>query len=139
MQAFFIRWILTTASVLVAAQVVDGITYTSWYALLAASLVLGIINAVFKPLLMLLSLPLLFVTFGLFTFVINGFLFFLVGKIVHGFNIASWGSAFWGSLVISIVSLFLKGSSSRTKTTTIPTQNQRPSRSNNNKDKVIDV
>lgn len=108
MKNFFLRWVITTIAVMAVAHIVTGIHYTGWGALLTASLVLGLVNAIFKPLLMLLSLPLLIFTFGLFTLVINSFLLKLVGHLVQGFHVADWGSAFWGSLIISVVTLFLK-------------------------------
>ena len=63
------------------------------------------LNAFLRPLLMLLSLPLLIVTLGFFTFIINATLLYFVGQIVKTFHVASFGAAFWGGLVISLVSL----------------------------------
>lgn len=108
MKAFFIRWVVTTIAVLAADKLVHGISHDHWRALLAASLLLGLANAFLKPFLMLLSLPLLVFTFGLFTLVINTVLLFFVGKLVDGFHIADWWSAFWGALIISIVTILLK-------------------------------
>ena len=77
---FIKRWMVTTVGVLVAARFVSGISYDNTAALLLASLVLGVLNAVLRPVMLLLSLPLVIVTLGLFTLVVNGALLLLVGK-----------------------------------------------------------
>ena len=102
---FIKRLAITTLAVLVAANVVPGIKYDTWAGLFVATLLLGFLNAFLRPLLMLLSLPLLIVTLGFFTFIINATLLYFVGQIVKTFHVASFGAAFWGGLVISLVSL----------------------------------
>lgn len=105
MKAFVQRWVVTTLAVLVAAHFVKGIDYDNLVALFAAALVLGILNALVRPVMLLLSLPLLIVTLGLFILVINAAPLYVVGQLVKGFHVASFGAAFWGALVISFVSL----------------------------------
>ena len=107
LKVFLQRWLISTLAVLVAAQIVPGITYDTNTALFVASLLLGILTAFLRPLLMLLSLPLLILTLGLFMLVINAALLFWVGKLVKGFHVDSFSAAFWGALIISIVSLVL--------------------------------
>jgi putative membrane protein len=107
MTAFVIRWLVTTIAVLVAAHLVPGIGYEGWGALLGASLLLGIINAFVRPILLLLSLPFIIVTMGLFIFVINALLLLLVSKIVPAFHVAGFWSAFFGAIIISLVSWIL--------------------------------
>ena len=107
MTAFVIRWLVTTVAVLVAAHVIPGMTYEGWGALLGASLLLGIINAFIRPILLLLSLPFIIITMGLFIFVINALLLMLVSKIVPAFQVAGFWSAFFGAIVISLVSWLL--------------------------------
>jgi putative membrane protein len=103
---FLKRWAITTVAVLVAAHVVPGIDYhNNWAGLFVATLLLGFLNAFLRPLLMLLSLPLLIFTLGLFTLVINATLLYFVGWLVKSFTVASFGAAFWGGVVISLVSL----------------------------------
>ena len=104
---FFKRWLVTTLAVLVAAHVVKGISYESYLALLVASFVLGMLNAFLRPVLMLLSLPLLFLSLGLFLLVINALLLYAVGWLVKSFRVDGFGPAFWGALVISLVSMIL--------------------------------
>ena len=95
---------VNTLAVLVAAQIVGGIQYDSLGGLLVASLLLGVLNAVVRPIMILLALPLMVLTLGLFFFVINGLLLYLIGMIVKTFHVSGFGSAFLGALVISVVS-----------------------------------
>lgn len=105
-KSFIQRWVITTIGVLLAAGVVDGIDADSTVALLAASLLLGILNAFLRPILLILALPLLLLTLGLFTLIINSLLLYWVGALVDGFEVAGFWSAFKGSILISIVSVF---------------------------------
>lgn len=108
MAGFFSQWVALTLSVLVAAHVVPGIAYRGPGALLAASLLLGLLNAVVRPLLIVLSLPLVVATLGLFLLAINTALFYLVGHLVSGFVVQTWTAAFLGSLICSFVGMVLR-------------------------------
>ena len=99
------QWVLTTLGAFVAANVVPGIHCDSWAGLLVASLLLGILHAVLRPILILLALPLMIVTLGLFTLLINGFLVYLVSWLVRPFHVDGFWAAFWGGLVISVVAM----------------------------------
>ncbi|HKS37894.1 MAG TPA: phage holin family protein [Verrucomicrobiae bacterium] len=101
------RWLVDTVAVMVAANVVKGINYDSMTSLLVASLLLGVFNAILRPLLLLLSLPLVIFTLGLFTLVINALLLYFVGQLVKSFHVADFGAAFFGALIISLVSIVL--------------------------------
>lgn len=105
LKSFLQRWAITTLSVLVAANIVGGIHYEGPGALIVASLLLGVLNAVLRPIMMLLTLPLLILSLGLFTLVINAFLLYLVGAVMKSFTVDTFGAAFWGGLVISLVSM----------------------------------
>jgi putative membrane protein len=109
LKAFLQRWIVNTLAVLVASYVVSGgIHYQRPIDLWVASLVLGLLNAFLRPWLMILSLPLLVFTLGLFTLVINALLLQLVGWLLEPrFRVDSFGDAFWGAVVITVVSLLL--------------------------------
>jgi putative membrane protein len=109
LKEFLMRWAITTVGVLVAAHLVRGIHYDhgNWVALLVATLLLGLLNAFIRPLLLLLSLPLVLLTLGLFMLVINAGLLYLVGRTVRGFHVDTFSAAFWGALIISVVSVFL--------------------------------
>ncbi|MFO1460288.1 MAG: phage holin family protein [Verrucomicrobiota bacterium] len=104
---FLQRWVVTTLAVLVAAQVVKGIHYDTTATVLVASLLLGFLNAFVRPILLLLSLPLLLVSLGLFIVVINALLLRFVGEVVKGFTVADFWTAVWGSIVISLVSTIM--------------------------------
>src|SRR6266702_6763771 len=102
LKGFLQRWLITTVSVLVATPMVDGIDTDNWQGLLVATLVLGLLNAFLRPLLLLLSLPLVVVTLGLFTLVVNAVLLYMVGQMKF-FHVRSFGAAFWGALGFSLV------------------------------------
>jgi putative membrane protein len=87
LKTFLQRWVVTTLAVLVASNLGLGIEYDTVSGLLVASLLLGIFNAFLRPILMLLSLPLLLVTLGLFTLVINALLLLWVGSLVPAFHV----------------------------------------------------
>lgn len=107
--SFLQRWVITTLAVLVAAWVVPGISYLDAASLLLASLVLGFLNAFVRPILLLLSLPFLILTLGLFVPVVNALLLLLVADLVTGFRVGGFWDAFWGGLVISITSMLVNG------------------------------
>lgn len=106
---FCIRWFVTAVAVFVAAWVVPGITYSSFTGLALASLLLGMINALVRPVLLILCLPLILVTMGLFILILNALLLWFVAGILPGsqFQVAGFWAAFWGALVISVVSWVL--------------------------------
>jgi len=104
---FLQRWVINTLAVLVATHIVNGISYDTVSSLLVASLLFGILITFLRPLLFLLTLPLVVVTLGLFVLVINAALLYLVGSLVKGFHVAGFWPAFWGALVISLISLIL--------------------------------
>jgi putative membrane protein len=98
---------ITTVAVVLAANIVHGITYTSPMGLIEATLVLGLLNAFVRPIMLLLTLPLLVFSLGLFVLIINALLLYWVGHMLDHFEVASFGAAFWGSLIISILSMML--------------------------------
>lgn len=104
-KTFLQRWLVTTLGVLVAVAVVPGIDYESVPDVLLASLLLGGLNAFVRPLLLRMTLPLVLMTLGLLVLVINALVLYLVGQLVPGFHVAGFWSAFFGGLLISIVSL----------------------------------
>jgi putative membrane protein len=106
MKPFLTRWGVTTVAVLVAAQL-PGIRYTDVYSLAGASLLLGIINALVRPVLLLLSLPLILLSLGFFILVINAAMLCAVAGLVPGFAVDSFGSALLGAAAISVVSWLL--------------------------------
>jgi len=108
LKKFIQSWLINTLAVLVAVYVIKGIHYDKPLDLLIASLLLGILNAVLRPVLMFLALPLLIFTLGLFTLVINALLLYFVGYVLRPhFYVDDFWSAFWGALIISIVGIIL--------------------------------
>lgn len=104
MVAFLIRWIVTTVAVFAAERLLPGIRCDSAGALLGASLLLGIINAFVRPVLLLLSLPFIIVTMGLFIVVVNALLMLFVSSVIPAFHVDGFWDAFFGSIIVSIVS-----------------------------------
>ena len=105
MKAFFARWASTTFAVFIASGIVHGITADSLEALIWAGLLLGILNAVVRPVLLLLSLPLIVLSLGLVVLLINALLLsFVGGGLIPGFHVDGFGWAVLGSIVISFVS-----------------------------------
>ena len=102
MKSFLTRWFVTTIAVAVAVQLTD-MRADDWVSLIIAALLLGIINAVIRPVLLLLSLPFILVTLGFFILVVNALMLWLVGKIVPGFHVDGFWTAFFGAIIISIV------------------------------------
>lgn len=105
MKSFLKRWLITTLSVMIAAKLLSGISYTN-EGLIIAALLLGILNAFVRPIMLLLSLPLLVFSLGLFVLVINAILFYWVGQL-KDFHVDSFKTAFWGALITSIVTMIL--------------------------------
>jgi len=107
MKQLIIKWIVNSTALLVVAHVVSGVTLDNWRTVFVAAVVLGLLNAFLRPICILLTLPVTVVTLGLFTLVINAFLFYLAAHLVHGFHVAGFGQAFVAALVFSIVSFLL--------------------------------
>jgi putative membrane protein len=114
---------------MVASSLIRGIRYDTIAALIGASLLLGILNAFVRPFLLILSAPLILLTLGFFILILNGLLLLLVPHVVIGFHVDSFSSAFWGAIVISIVSwilsAFFRGSDGRVHVLTQHTQVKR--------------
>ena len=109
---FLLRWLINAVALWVAVQLVSGIEHRgSWWSLLSVALVFGLLNTGIRPLLKLLTIPLLIVTLGLFIFVINAAMLMLTGWVSGflnlGFHVDGFWAAFLGGLVVSIVSLVL--------------------------------
>jgi len=107
MIGFFLRWSINLLALMIAARTIDGIRIQSIGMGILAAGILGVVNAVIRPLVLLLTLPINLVTLGLFTLVINAFMLEFVAYLVPGFVIETFRAAFWGALIISIVSWLL--------------------------------
>ena len=103
----FIRWLILTFAILITAYLMDGIHSSGFLAAFFAAAILGVLNAFFRPILLILTLPINVLSLGLFTFVINALLLNLVSIIIPGFEVYGFWSAVFGSLLISMVSWIL--------------------------------
>ncbi len=97
------RWFINAFALLLLAYTLPGIAVSGLYAALVAALILGVINAVVRPVLIILTLPITIITLGLFTFVINGFLFWFAGTVVKGFEVQGFWAAMLGALIMTLV------------------------------------
>ena len=104
---FLVRLVVNAAAVFLAANLVPGIAVTGFGVALLAGLILGLVNAVIKPILFVLTLPFTIVTLGLFIFVVNAVCLALVAWLVPGFTISGFWAALFGAVVISLVSWLL--------------------------------
>ena len=102
-----VHWALATAAVLIAAYILPGVSVSGFMAALVAAVVLGLVNAILRPVLLLLTLPINIVTLGLFTLVINAALVLLTSAIVPGFHVAGFWWAVLFSIVLYLVNLAL--------------------------------
>ncbi len=102
-----IRWVLNALSLYIVAHVIPGIRLTDFGAALIAVIIIGLVNALLKPLLLILTLPINLLTLGLFTFIINAGLLKLAASISPDFQVDTWGPAIIGSILLSIVSTIL--------------------------------
>lgn len=99
------RWLANALALLLIAYLYPGVTVQSFLAAAVAALVLGLVNAVVRPILVLLTLPVTLLTLGLFLFVINALMFWLVAEIVPGFTVSGFGAALVGSILYSLITL----------------------------------
>lgn len=113
MTRFIIRWAINAVALYAAIELIPGVQAqsTDWGAILGLALIFGLVNALISPLLKLLTCPLIILTLGLFTLIINTFIFYLAGQIGSwfgiGFDVTGFGAAFLGGLVTSVISIFL--------------------------------
>ena len=107
MKGLAVRWLILTVAILLAAYFIEGIRVGSFLAAFLAAAVLGILNTLLRPVLILLTLPLNILTLGLFTFVINALLLKMTSGVIPGFDVAGFWPAVFGALIISIVNWLL--------------------------------
>jgi putative membrane protein len=141
MRAFLKSWVINTLAVLVAVRIVPGIRFTDnnlWTPFIAA-LVLGILNTFIRPVLMFLALPLLIVSLGLFTFVINALLLCAVSLLLKDFKVDGFWAAFFGGLAISIIAGLLNVLTGTSRSRIRFVRHRRPPDSGSGGGPVIDV
>jgi putative membrane protein len=107
MKGLFLRWLILTIAIIVTSYLSGGIYVSGFFSAFLAAAILGILNAFFRPLLLLLTLPLNILTLGLFKFVINAIMLLMASGIIPGFEVHGFWSAVFGSLLISLISWLL--------------------------------
>lgn len=107
MRGLIIRWLTLTVAIVATSYLLEGIHISGFGAALAAAALLGILNAFFRPIAILLTLPINILSLGLFTFVINALMIKMVSGIIPGFDVIGFWTAIFGALVISIISWLL--------------------------------
>lgn len=103
MPRFLITWIVTAVSLAITANLIPGISINSWQTAAVAAVILGLVNAIVRPILIFFTLPLTILTLGLFLFVINAISFWLVAYLIKGFEIPNFADALLGSIVLSLI------------------------------------
>ena len=104
---FLVTWLITAVSLLATAYIIPGISLASFTAAAIAAIVLGVVNAIVRPIILLLTLPLTILTLGLFLLVVNAISLSLVAYFTPGFTINTFWDAIFGSLILSFVSSVL--------------------------------
>ena len=104
-----VRWLILAAGVALSTWLVPGIRCDSGVTLVVVVLLLSLFNAILKPLLVVFTLPFVVLSLGLGVWLINAFLFLLVGRLVEGFHVRDFWSALWGALIISLTNIVLSG------------------------------
>jgi putative membrane protein len=104
-----VKWLINAAALYAAVSLIPGIEASSTRAILIAAVIIGLVNATLKPIAVLLTLPITLVTLGLFYLVVNGAMFYLVAALTPGLELAGFGSAVVGAIVMSIVGTLLSG------------------------------
>ncbi|MES2190009.1 MAG: phage holin family protein [Pseudomonadota bacterium] len=103
-----LKWLLSAVALLLVAYLYSGVVVTSFTSALIAALVLGALNTIVRPILVLLTLPVTLVTVGLFLFVINALMFWAAASLVSGLNVTGFGAALIGSLIYSVLQLAIE-------------------------------
>lgn len=103
----FVKWLLSAAALLAVAHLYSGVVVQSFTAALVAALVIGFFNAVLRPILVLLTLPVTVITLGLFLFVINALLFYWAAALLDGFQVQGFVAALIGSLIYTLLGMVI--------------------------------
>jgi putative membrane protein len=105
LSTFFVQWAVTALSLWLASHVFKGVSFASTSSLIISALVLGFVNAVVRPILIVLTLPLTLLSFGLFLLVLNALLLLLVSKLIKGFSISGFWTALFASIFITVLGI----------------------------------
>jgi putative membrane protein len=107
MRGLALRWLTLTFAIVLASYLLDGVRISGFFSALGAAAMLGILNAFFRPIALILTLPINIITFGLFTFVINAVMLKMASGVISGFDVHGFWTAVFGALIIGLVSFAL--------------------------------
>lgn len=108
-----VRWLLLAAALLLVAHLYPGVSVASFSTAMIAAFVLGLLNTLVRPLLVVLTFPVTLITLGLFLFVINALMFWAAAEVLNGFNVAGFGAALIGSIIYSLCGMVIDGAIER--------------------------
>ena len=108
-RSFLFRWLLNAILLYIIAGLLAGVSLEGFWAVIAAGLVLGLANAIIRPLLIIISLPFNILTLGLLTFVINGLMLMLTAVVVQGFTVSGFWAAVWAAVLMAIFGAIISG------------------------------
>ena len=107
MRGFIIRWVVNAIALVMTAAILKGVNFNGILAPFVAALVIGVLNAIVRPVLIIITLPINILTLGLFTFVVNAVMIQITANVVSGFQVTGFWAAFVGAIFMSIVSFIL--------------------------------
>ena len=107
MKVIFLKWAINIIALALVVYFLPGIHIDKWQTTAVAAIILILLNTFLRPIIIFLTLPLSIISLGFFTLIINGFMFYLVSKLISGFRVDNFWSAFWGAIIFSIVSFLL--------------------------------
>jgi len=139
MRGILIRWLTTTAAIVATSYLLDGIRVSGFFPAVFAAAMLGILNAFFRPIALLLTLPINILSLGLFTFIINALMLKMASGLIPGFDVYGFWTAILGSLLISVISWLLNSFISEQGTLTSINSRQRPDARIRQDDDTIDL
>jgi putative membrane protein len=139
MPGILIRWLTTTAAIVATSYLLDGIRVSGFLPAVFAAAILGILNAFFRPIALLLTLPINILSLGLFTFIINALMLKMASGVIPGFDVYGFWTAIFGSLLISVISWLLNSFISERGTLTSINSRQRPDARIKQDDDTIDL
>jgi putative membrane protein len=139
MAGILIRWLTTTAAIVATAYLLDGIQVSGFFSAVFAAAMLGILNAFFRPIALLLTLPINILSLGLFTFVINALMLKMASGVIPGFNVYGFWAAIFGSFLISVISWLLNSFISEHGSLTAMNSKKRPGARTGEQDDTIDL
>ena len=139
MPGILIRWLTTTAAIVATAYLLDGIQVSGFFSAIFAGAMLGILNAFFRPIALLLTLPINILSLGLFTFIINALMLKMASGLIPGFEVYGFWTAISGSLLISVISWLLNTFISEQGSVSTINQKQGPDTRIRDNDDTIDL